>query len=481
MPRLHSFSPLLAGALLAAGGACSLTIARADECTSNTQCREAFGWGSVCGAEGFCEAAEVPERCTRTSPGDFFANPEKYRDAWVIGALFAEDPHLDSIRATELAIAQVNDEGGLEDRDFAVVYCDYAETFGDGADSEQASADGALWLADTLGVSAIVGPRGSSRTEAAFNALDGRDVLLISPSATSPDLTALDETSPSDENPGLLWRTAAPDTVQAVTIVQDLEDRGVGSLVIIAQSGSYGDGLANLIQEQFSGSTSLESFSGSPAVAIAAAAESAAEEVVFISSDVGDYVAFFRGAVASDSLRDTYDAMGIFLPDAAFNMTLLSELAKPGGSGDPTVLYDNVRGTRYPPATGTLFNAFSASYATAYNDSPEASGFTAHTYDAAWLVVYATAWARYNEDDLGGRSLARGLRRISSGESVQINTDGWGQVVPAFMAGASIDVEGVSGSLDYDPATEETTAPTSLWVIVESSPGSYEFDDVQDP
>lgn len=464
--------------MLAAGGACSLTIARADECTSNAQCREAFGWGSVCGDEGFCEAAKVPERCSRTSPADFFESPDKYRDAWVIGALFAEDTHLDSIRATELAVTQVNEEGGLEEREFAVVYCDYGDSFGDGLDDEQATADGALWLADTLGVSAIVGPRGSSRTEAAFTALDGRDVLLISPSATSPELTAIDETSPTDESPGLLWRTAAPDTAQAATIVLDLEDRGVSSLVIIAQSGSYGDGLAGLIQEQFAGTATLQSFSGSPAAAIADAAEAGAEEVVFISSDVEDYVAFFRGAVASDSLRDTYDAMGIFLPDAAFNMNLLEDLSEPGGSGDPSVLYDNVRGTRYPPAAGTLFNTFSVSYATAYNDSPEASGFTAHTYDAAWLVAYATAWAFYNEDDLGGRSLARGLRRISSGESVPINTGGWGQVVPAFMAGDSIDVEGVSGSLDYDPSTEETTAPTSLWVIVESSPGSYEFDDV---
>ena len=32
-------------------------------------------------------------------------------------------------------------------------------------------------------------------------------------------------------------------------------------------------------------------------------------------------------------------------------------------------------------------------------------------------------------------------------------------------AGKSIDVKGSSGTLDYDPVTEETTAPMDVWVI----------------
>ncbi len=473
MRRVHCFLAPLAGALLASISACSLTVARADECTSNVQCRQAFGWGSVCGEQGFCEAAAAPERCSRTTPEDLFEAPAKYKDAWVVGALFAEDTHLDSIQATDLAIKEANEAGGLDGWTFAGVYCDYGESFDDGLDSLEASAEGALWLADTLGVSAIIGPRGSSRTEAAFVALDGRDVLVISPSATSPELTGLDETSPTDENPGLLWRTAAPDTAQATAIVDDLDARGVTSLVIIAQSGAYGDGLAGLIDEEFTGEVTIQTYAGSPFGAVADAAGAGADEVAFISSDIEDYIDFFDGAVASDNLRDTYDAMGIFLPDAAFNVQLLD-----GVSSDATILFDNVRGTRYPPSEGPLFDTFSAAYATEYDENPESSGFTVHTYDAAWLVVYATAWAFYNESDGGGRSLARGLRHMSSGPTVSIRFSGWDQVVQAFMAGDSIDVEGGSGSLDYDPATEETTAPTALWGIVEPSPGAFEFDDL---
>lgn len=462
-------------AVLAACTACSAGVAHVDACTSDLDCRAAFGWGSSCQANGYCAAPSRPARCETSTPTDLFEAPQKYSDAWVIGALFDRDTHLDSIQATDLAIKELNDAGGLDGRGFAVVYCDYGEAFDDGLDSEQASEQGALWLADTLGVSAIVGPRGSSRTEAAFLALDDRDVVLMSPSATSPSLTAIDELMPSDEDPGRLWRTAAPDTAQAATIVDNLEQRGVASLVIISQQGSYGDALAALIEADFGGEVTQQQYAGSPFGAVADAATTGAEEVVFISSDISDYVDFFDGAVASDNLRDTYDNMGIFLPDAAYNLQLLEQV-----SAGATVLFDNVRGTRYPPSDGPLFDTFSAAYSTEYDESPQSSGFTVHTYDATWLLALATAWAHYNEADTGGRALARGLRRISAGETVPIRFAGWEPAVSAFMAGQSIDVEGGSGLLDYDPATEETSAPTELWGIVDVG-GAWEFAPLEGP
>ena len=101
-----------------------------------------------------------------------------------------------------------------------------------------------------------------------------------------------------------------------------------------------------------------------------------------------------------------------------------------------------------------------------------------HTYDATWLILYASAWARFNEDDTGGRSLARGLRKISSGDPMQIRASSWPSVVSAFEDGATLDVEGGSGELDYDPDTEETAAPIEVWGIV-GDPGNYEFSHIE--
>lgn len=388
----------------------------------------------------------------------------------MIGALFDAKVHLDSVQATELALREVNEAGGLDGRRFAAVFCDYGEGFGDELDTLEASAEGARWLADDVGVSAIVGPRGSSRTAAAFEAVEDRDVLVISPSATSPLLTEIDETSPSDASPGRLWRTAPPDDIQAAAITADLEARSVGAVAVIAQSGAYGDALADLIEAGFSGQVQRLSYTDSPFGPIADVAALEVDEVIFISSDITDYVDFFNGAVASDNLRTYYDARGIFLPDAAFNDQLLE-----GSMSEATILFDNVRGTRYLPSEGPLFDTFSAAFATEYGANPESSGFTVHTYDATWLVLYAEAWAHFNESDGGGRSLARGLRKISDGASVPIRFSGWAQAVDAFAEGAGIDVEGGSGSLDYDPQTEETTAAVEVWGIESSAPGTFGF------
>ena len=42
---------------------------------------------------------------------------------------------------------------------------------------------------------------------------------------------------------------------------------------------------------------------------------------------------------------------------------------------------------------------------------------------------------------------------------------GWSTVLAQFRQGTAVDIAGTSGSLDYDPATEETTGPVNVWVI----------------
>lgn len=468
--------PRLALGLTAASLSCSLTVVRPDACSVDLDCRAGFGWGSTCTAEGFCAAPAPPARCDLTVPDDLFAAPERYADRIVLGALYDHETHLDSIQASELAVREANDAGGLDGQEFALVVCDYGER-DDDLDSLEAAAEGATWLADGLGVTAILGPRGSSRAKAAFEALAERDVLLISPSATSPELTDIDETMPSDERPGRLWRTVPPDGVQAQVIVADLAARNVSQLAIIAQEGSYGDALAALVeagfQQETGGTVKVYPYETSLFGALADVSESNAEEVVFISSDIGDYVDFLEGAVANPDLLAAYDAMGIFLTDAAFNDQLLDVDA----SAYP--LFDNVRGSRPAPAAGVLFNTFAAAFKSVFGADPQTSGFTVHSYDAAWLVIYANAWARFNEDDAGGRSLARGLRRVSDGVAAEIRPSGWSTVLEAFGAAASVDVAGGSGDLDYDPATEETTAPIQIWGVDEPSPNTFEFVEIE--
>ncbi|MFO0633862.1 MAG: hypothetical protein U0168_13515 [Nannocystaceae bacterium] len=297
------------------------------------------------------------------------------------------------------------------------------------------------------------------------------DVLVISPSATSAALTGIDAVDPSFEHPGLLWRTVPPDTLQSAVIADDMRSRGVVDVAVAYQRGAYGEGLASLFEARFvaggGGTVERQPFESGQFAAIVAhvgdqLASGGIDEVLFVSSDIADYVGFLVAATATDDLAAAYTTAGtgIFLADAAYNEMLLAQ-----GAAGAAALFAQIRGTRPAPAEGTLFNTFAAAYSAAQYGDADASGFTPHAYDAAWLVLYGLARAQFDEPAISGTGIARGLRRISAGDPVDIVATSWPAVVEHFRGGQSIDVTGASGPLDYDPDTEETTAPIQLWAI----------------
>ena len=75
----------------------------------------------------------------------------------------------------------------------------------------------------------------------------------MSPSATSEELITIDGTEKSDENPGIFWRTAPPDTLQARVIAQDMTLRSRKRVGVIFTNGSYGSGLAASFSQNFEG------------------------------------------------------------------------------------------------------------------------------------------------------------------------------------------------------------------------------------
>ncbi len=448
--------------LLAVVGAsaCSLTTVDVASCQSNTQCRDAFGWGHVCGAEGLCEPAAIQSRCRNTIPEDLLQRPEAYADRLLIGSVYDDLAFPLEEKSIELAIRQVNDAEGLQGQLFGYVHCTNVEGSFDALDQETANVEMALYLADELGTPAIVGPASSGRTEAAYVALDGLDTLIISPSATSPALTALDGLGPSDAAPGLLWRTAPPDSLQGLAIALDMQEREVMQASVLHQTGPYGEGLAEAFADAFGGQVDLFPFSNESQrdEQIIDVGAQGAQEVLFISSEKSDTVAFLNGI----GTNSDYDGVGLFLPDAGFD-TSIFEQATQGANR-----FDSIRGSRPSPAdTESLtYKAFVSAFSSAFGESPETSGFTPYAFDAGWLVIYGTAWSQLRTGQVTGTGIAQGLRQISSGGSpLPIRPTSWPTVVANFESGAAIDIEGSSGALNYDPSTEETSSPIDLWQV----------------
>jgi len=440
-------------------------------CEDNAVCRDAFGWGSVCGAEGLCEAVAVPARCDRTIPEDLLDNPSAYQDHVLVGSVYDDEAFSLEVNAIELAVAEANGAGGIDGREFGFVSCTNIEDADlDDLDQETANTEMAALLADGLGVSAIVGPATSGRTEAAFLVVEPYDTLIISPSATSPALTDLDGLEHSDASPGLLWRTAPPDSLQGQVIAQDMVERGRHSAAVIYEEGPYGEGLAEVFVEQLEalwtaagGSWDYELFQFADDnlrnESVQTAGNGDFDEVLFISSEKTDISAFLNaaGEIAG------YKGKGIFLADGAFDIEILEDARSAGD------LFDQIHGTRPSTPSGEVYEAFRASFSAYWTGLDAAdSGFTAYAYDAAWLVLYGAAWSQYQAGEITGTGVAQGLRQVSGAggaDPVEIRPTTWSTARANFEVGRAIDVIGTSGSLDYDPQTEETTAPIDIWLV----------------
>ncbi|MCB9765648.1 MAG: ABC transporter substrate-binding protein [Alphaproteobacteria bacterium] len=448
--------------LLAAAPACSLSTFDNQPCTTNVECRDAFGLGSVCGGEGLCEVTEVPERCTNSLPEDL-TFPVDPSETFLFATLFDHslDTHVARYRSAELAVAQVNDSDGLNGQPFAILHCDNQEAHpSDGLDKDTATVALATWLADEVGVPAIVGPAASSRTEAAFNAIEPLGTtLMISPSATSPTLTVLDQLVASDETPGLLWRTAPPDSLQGRAIADYMIDTGVARVSVIYQSGAYGDGLSEVFADNFTGDVDLYPFDSETArsEAVTDVGLSNPSQVLFISSDISDVVAFLNSAAGQESYR----SVPIFLTDAARTADVLAQ------ASGASVLFPNIHGSAPSLPSGAVYESFQSNYRGRYGGEDVSQySYTAHAFDAAWLVIDGHAWSWFNEGEaVSGIGIARGLRRISSGESFAVRPGSWTSIVAHFEIGDGVDLDGASGPLDYDAVTEETSAPVDYWII----------------
>jgi branched-chain amino acid transport system substrate-binding protein len=334
----------------------------------------------------------------------------------------------------------------------------------DALDLKDAATSTARYLVDVVGVPAIIGPSSSSNTLAVFEELEGSDTLLLSPAATSPELTAADTVSASDESPGLLWRTAPSDAAQGPKIADDMLTRGVTRVAAIVQEGSYGDGLYGVFAEALDSSITVEPYPYSLDVertdAISQVSVSNVDEVLFISSESSDITKFLDTAATDGG----FSSKGLFLTDAAASVDVVS-------SADAS-LFARLRGTRPKPLdeSEAVYKNFINGFQETFKEDVTQFSFTAHAYDAAWLVFYGAAWAQLNEPGpIGGRGIARGLRRVSEGTDVlEVKATTWVDIVDRFAAGEGVNVRGSSGDLDFDATTEETSGEVEVWVVDDS-------------
>jgi branched-chain amino acid transport system substrate-binding protein len=344
--------------------------------------------------------------------------------------------------AAQIALDEVNDAGGVLGQRLDLVIRDS----GTNPTTGVAAADN---LVNVVGVQALFGAAASGVTiPIATSVTIPNQIVQISPSATSPAITNLDDND-------FLFRTAPPDTLQGI-VLADLAFRvkGYRNISIIARNDAYGAGLADVLRNEFQAkggtvsalelySTDTTSFSAQ----IAAAAAGNPQAISLITFDEGEQliIQMIQAGVTNFDL----------LVDGNKNQDLIDRLVASIGTGP----LEGKVGTAPALAPGAGGDAFAAAYRARLNEDPFV--FTPHSFDALALLALAIEKAGV----YSGPAIRDAMRFGANPPETAYTVGQLGQALADIRAGRDVNYDGASGSVDLD-AAGEPVGPVGTWKIV---------------
>src|SRR5690625_4166513 len=146
----------------------------------------------------------------------------------------AEGPYLRN--AAELAFDEIHAmlEAAGKDIRFELLVEDTRTTPEGGLEAIEAVA--------SAGAEVVIGPWSSGASSGARAYANSNEVLIVSPSSTSPALAIPDD---------FLYRLVTPDTLQGAAVAQLLDEEGIEEVIIFHRGDSYGEGLAVPLRDGF--------------------------------------------------------------------------------------------------------------------------------------------------------------------------------------------------------------------------------------
>jgi branched-chain amino acid transport system substrate-binding protein len=326
----------------------------------------------------------------------------------------------------KLAIGQVNDQGGVFKGSKIILLK---------GDSTCADATAASNVADRMinseKVTAIIGPMCSGATIAAANnaAIPG-GVALISPSATSPALTALKDND-------LVFRTAPSDAFQGKMMAKMLKARGINEVAISYVNNDYGKGFAEALADAYTAiggnvtaNQAHEDGKADYRAELGSLSSSGAETLVVLAYADGSGQTIIRQAMESADFA--YFVGG----DGMVGDNLISALG-----GDVNMIATK-------PGSPDLAGKTPFSRAAKAAGMDPDAVFSAQAYDATFIIALAIEKA-----GSGDRAAVAGaIRSVATAPGIEILPGEWKKAVAAIAAGKDINYQGASGDHEFDDA-----------------------------
>jgi len=434
-------------------------------CAVHSDC-DILGSTQICGPDSVCVEALGPH-CPR------FVGPLGEDNTVIVGTIMPTVGDFTSIgrpieQAEELAITEINDSGGLPGgRRLVLLECD-------SSGSREQGLEVADHLIDTVGVPVIFGPAFSSIfIDVTTQRSAPAGVMTISPSATSPTISGLDDN-------GLGWRTAASDTFQGTAIADLIRLRGFTKVIALGKDDAYGLGLLNKVGEElvtelgednyFSlsfpdpGTTPNPDYASAVVNSLTALPD-ADVTVLLGTTEVAEVLDLFEIALTENA---TVSSMRYIMADGGkASQTLdLAEL-------DETLI-PRIEGTESDHNNGQLYTAFSLRFQQRFGVPPGI--YNANAYDAVYLVAYAMSTLPEAQAATGA-SVAAAMARLAdtSAEVVEAGPSHINEARNALASGGNINYEGASGPLDFDLMTGEAGANVARWVVEKRANGMFRF------
>jgi len=325
--------------------------------------------------------------------------------------------------SAKLAFQEASDSGALLGGETITVI------EGDSTCGDSSAAQSVAESQVSQGVAAIMGADCSGVTGAiASNVAVPNGVVMISPSATSPGLTTLDDK-------GLFFRTAPSDARGGQILADITKDRGIKSVAITYTNNDYGKGLADVYEAAVKAH-------GISVTAVAAHEDGKAD----YSSEVGVLASAGGDAVAVIGYLDQ-GGKGIIqgsIDSGAFDTFILSDGMIGDSLTDAFGKSLNKSFGSLPGSTGKGAGIFTKVAAAA---GIESSGpYTGESYDAAALIVLAMQAG--GSADRG--SIAKNVMAVANGPGKKIYAGQLKKGLDLLAKGKAIDYEGATGVVFTD-------------------------------
>lgn len=298
------------------------------------------------------------------------------------------------------------------------------------------------------GATAVVGPCCSGVTGAVLESAVQSEVVVASPSATSPALTDRD-------NDGFFWRVSPSDAVQGKVLAALVKEDNVTSVAVLAMNNPYGTGIANVFSQAFqAGGGSVvrterynegsNEFSG----AVTPVCASNAQGLILVAYiDEGANILKELNRQGCLSKFKIYGPEGIYRGNGPEGLPV-----KAGQTSGGAWLAAGIKGTN-PESNLTTYNAkYQAKY------SKEPAQYSAESYDGVMYVALAALAAKSTD----GRDIADNLLKVANG-GTKCNT--FQTCAGLLRAGQDIDYQGASHDFDYTEKHEPARGTYSYWRV----------------